>query len=43
MDWNREQPIMMYVRELIGKAAPEIGISYGKIKNRSNHLACPIF
>jgi hypothetical protein len=28
---------MLYVRELIGKAAPEIGISYGKIYNRPNH------
>ena len=37
MNWNHEQPIMLYVRELIGRAAPEVGISYGKIYNRPNH------
>lgn len=28
---------MLYVRDLVGKLAPEIGISYGKIYKRPNH------
>jgi len=37
MNWNQEQPVMLYVRELIGKAAPEVAMSYGRIYNRPNH------
>lgn len=35
--WDHEQPIMLYVRELIGRAAPEVAISYGQKFNRPNH------
>jgi len=37
MSWDREQPIMLYVREIIGEEAPEVGSSYDKIHHRPHH------
>jgi len=35
--WNHEQPIFHYVRELIGKKAPEVGINYNKTHPHTRH------
>src|SRR5262249_44872434 len=37
MGWDQEQPIMPYIRELIGQLAPEVGESWGRINHYPNH------